>query len=72
MITKEEEIGLKRWLAFIAAVWNVGLAGCSGQTDRYAIEGYVVRKEGGSILVVTHISHPNKVKTKDFLFSFSE
>ncbi len=21
---------------------------------------------------VTHISHPNKVKTKDFLFSFSE
>ncbi len=53
MITKEEEIGLKRWLAFIAAVWNVGLAGCSGQTDRYAIEGYVVRKEGGSILVVS-------------------
>ncbi|NIK13978.1 hypothetical protein [Saccharococcus thermophilus] len=23
-------------------------------------------------LVNTHISHPNKVKTKDFLFSFSE
>ncbi|WP_235045600.1 YobA family protein, partial [Geobacillus kaustophilus] len=48
-----EEIGLKRWLAFIAAVWSVWLAGCSGQTDRYAIEGYVVRKEGGSILVVS-------------------
>ncbi|WP_457786656.1 YobA family protein [Geobacillus sp. Geo 8.1] len=29
------------------------MAGCSGQTDRYAIEGYVVRKEGGSILVVS-------------------
>ncbi|MEW5323779.1 YobA family protein [Geobacillus thermoleovorans] len=44
---------MKKRLVFIAAVWSVWLAGCNGQTDRYAIEGYVVRKEGGSILVVS-------------------
>ncbi|WPZ19921.1 hypothetical protein UM396_08545 [Geobacillus subterraneus] len=27
---------------------------------------------GNQSEVITHISHPNKVKTKDFLFSFSE
>ncbi|WP_223812015.1 YobA family protein [Geobacillus sp. 46C-IIa] len=46
-------IELKKWVVFIAAVWSVWLAGCSGPAGRYAIEGYVVRKEGGSILVVS-------------------
>ncbi|KLR74137.1 hypothetical protein B9L19_03635 [Geobacillus thermocatenulatus] len=67
MITKEE-IGLKKWLLFIAIVWSVWVAGCNTPADRYAIEGYVVRKEGRSILVVS--SHPQDFRSTGGLEEF--
>ncbi|AOL34226.1 hypothetical protein [Geobacillus thermoleovorans] len=40
----------------------------------YLIDLWVEEPESGRqyAICLTHISHPNKVKTKDFLFSFSE